>query len=334
MQRPHPLPAIAVGLLALASCGVEGEVPADAEAPTAAATSPREARPEITPEQGFPAKVRSFTGDVVLLEAPPRRIIAGNASVLDGLAALVEPDRIAALPDTALRYSLLAEDPGGFGELPRLESFEAEAILAPRPDLVLVHGYQRGTTVDRVLERGVPLVVLPAVTSWTDTLEGLRTLARLVGEDERGARLVDDLEGRRRRLQEPAARSGLTVLPYGNYGAGGSTAGAGTTWQVMIELAGMRNAATEAGLVGHPGIDFEQILAIQPDFFLVGDGADGEAGSAETVLRAEAALGSLEAVREGRFLRLPEALYSTSSHHVLTAAEALAAQAEALLAGE
>lgn len=271
---------------------------------------------------------------MVLLEAPPRSIIAGNASVLDGLAALVEPERIAALPDTALRYSLLAEDPAGFGELPRLESFEAEAILAPRPDLVLVHGYQRGTTVDRVLERGVPLVVLPAVTSWTDTLEGLHTLARLVGEEERGARLVDDLEERRRRLQEPAARSGLTVLPYGNYGAGGSTAGAGTTWQVMIELAGMRNAATEAGLVGHPGIDFEQILAIRPDFFLVGDGTDGEAGSAETVLRAEAALGSLEAVREGRFLRLPEALYSTSSHHVLTAAEALAAQAEALLAGE
>ena len=330
MNRSLPARLLAAALLGLASCGTEadqGDPAASAEA------SPRlqESQPRITPERGFPAKVRSFTGAVVLVEAPPQRLIAGNASVLDALAELVDPGRIAALPETALRYSVLASDPGPWADLPRLDAFEAEALLAPQPDLVLVHGYQRGTTVDRVLESGVPLVVLPAVTSWEDTLDGLRTLARLCGEEERGAALVGGLEERRARLAEPARRSGLTVLPYGNYGAGGSTAGAGTTWQVMIELAGMRNAATEAGLVGHPPIDFEQLLAIQPDFFLVGDAEDGTPGSAETVLTSEAALSSLEAVREGRFLRLPEALYSTSSHHVLTAAEVLAAQAEAQL---
>jgi iron complex transport system substrate-binding protein len=333
MHAPQPLHALTAGLLLLAACGGGEEAPSSAGEPTAPAAL-REAQPEITPERGFPAKVRSFTGDVVLVEAPPQRLIAGNASVLDGLSELVGPERVAALPETALRYSLLAAAPGPWSELPRLPSFEAEAILAPRPDLVLVHGYQLGSTVDRVLERGVPLVVLPAVSSWDDTLAGLRTLARLVGEQERGEALVQDLEERRRRLQEPAPRSGRTVLPYGNYGAGGSTAGAGTTWQVMIELAGLRNAATEAGLVGHPGIDFEQVLAIQPDFFLVAAGEGDEPGSAEAVLRGEAALAGLEAVREGRFLRLPEALYSTSSHHVLTAAEQLAAAADALLEAE
>ena len=334
MSRRLPLPrACALALaLCLTGCGDAPSAASDGAALAAGAGAPVEALPEVTPATGFPAKVKSYTGDTVILPAPPRRILAGNASVLDALVELVEPERLAALPSTAFDYSILHADPGPWADVPRLESFEAEAILAPRPDLVLIGGYQVGSTADRLLERGVPVVVLPSARSWKEVLAGLTTLARLVDEEPRGAALVADLEARRRALQAESARSGMRVLPYGNYGAGGSTAGAGTTWQVMIELAGMRNAATEAGLVGHPSIDFEQILAIQPDFVLVALGEGQAASSAEVLLRDEPALQSLAAVRDVRFLRLPEALYSTASHHVLTAAEALAEQADALLA--
>ena len=156
----------------------------------------------------------------------------------------------------------------------------------------------------------------------------MNEIAAKLDEAQRGQAFVEGLEARRRSLQEKAPRSGMRVLPYGNYGAGGTTAGRGTTWQIMIELAGMRNAAAEAGMDGHPEIEFEQILAIDPDFFLVSEPDGQETGSGETLLRNEPLLQNLRAVKEGRFLRLPEYLYSAASHHVLTAAEMLGEQAD------
>ena len=38
------------------------------------------------------------------------------------------------------------------------------------------------------------------------------------------------------------------VLVYSNYGAGGATAGSGTTWDLILQASGLRNAAAEAGI--------------------------------------------------------------------------------------
>ena len=312
------------------SCAPD-EAPAK-EAQAAEATPGSVSRlPRITPGEGFPAKVTNYDGHTALLESRPARVLAGDAGLMEGLLELLDPERMAALPRTAMTYSVLREEPGVWAEHEVLKSFEAEDILDQDPDLVVVHAYQAGSTLDRLIERDVPVVLFPIATSWKETLATLEALARLVDEGERGARLIADLEGRRRALQTKAPRSGLRVLPYANYGSGGTTAGAGTTWQVMIELAGLRNAASEVGLDGHPEIDFEQLLAIDPDFFLVALPEGQDVGSAEALLRDEPLLANLRAVKQERFLRLPEHLYSAASHHLLTAAERIAAQADGAL---
>lgn len=287
--------------------------------------------PEVTPSSGFPAKVKNYDGHTAVLEAPPQRILAGNASLLDGLLPLIDPGRMPALPSTALSYSSLTEGPGIWGEVPLLKHFDAEEILEPNPDLVVIHAYQAGPAIDRIIERDVPVVVFPVCASWKHLIEQIECLARLVGEQERGSKAIAALEERRHALQEKGPRSGLRVLPYGNYGSGGMTAGAGTTWQIMIELAGMRNAAAEAGLDGHPDIDFEQLLSIDPDFILIAK-SEGQSGSgALEILTSEPLLADLRAIRDQRFLVLPEYLYSSASQELLSAAERIAEQADAQL---
>lgn len=330
-RRLLPLTA-SVLLLALGSCGDEGSASNAAEPQASTPAKQIFSLPEITPEHGFPAKVKSFNGDAALLTEAPQRIVPGNASLLDALVLLVEPERCAALPSTAFAYSSLKDSEGPWTELPQLAKFEAEPILAATPDLVLIHTYQLGTTVDRVIEHDIPVVSFPVAATWKDLLEGISRMARILGVEERGAEALTSLTARAKALQVPAARSNLRVLPYGNYGSGGSTAGAGTTWQIMIELAGMRNAATEAGLDGHPSIDYEQLLAIDPDFFLIAISEGDAQTSVESILKAEPLLANLRAVREKRFLRLPEALYSTASQRLLDAAELIAEQAETLSA--
>jgi len=314
--------------LALAACGKDPKASGGAQTRSRSPRAPASALPEITPEHGFPAKVKSFNGDTALLVRAPRRILAGNASLLEILVELVEPERFAALPAAALSFSSLRGEGERWAEVPPLASFEAESILAAGPDLLLVHAYQLGATVDRVIEGEVPVVAFPVASSWNEILASIQSAARLVGEPERAEELLVDLRRRAARLKEAAPRNDLRVLPYGNYGSGGSTAGRGTTWQIMCELAGLRNAASEAGLEGHPSIDYEQLLAIDPDYFLIATGEEGATTSVEPILCTEPLLANLRAVRERRFLRLPEALYSTASHHLLRAAEMIAAQAD------
>lgn len=320
--------------LPLASCSEEGTTRASE---SVAGTSGEESvagLPDITPATGFPAKIKNHDGRTALLNEAPVRVMAGNASLLDGLVLLLDPQRMAALPSTAFSYSSLSEEPGAWAEVPLLKKFDAEEILEPNPDLVVIHAYQSNSSIDRIIERDVPVVVLPVAGTWKEILAQVSCLARLVDEEERGAQVIEGLEERRRALQAKAPRSGLRVLPYGNYGSGGTTAGAGTTWQVMIELAGMRNAAAEAGLDGHPDIDFEQLLSIDPDFFLIAK-SEGQSGSgALEILKGEPLLADLRAVREQRFLILPESLYSSASQELIKAAERIAIQADGKLTEE
>jgi iron complex transport system substrate-binding protein len=255
------------------------------------------------------------------------RIVPANASSMDYLAELVDADRVAAVPPTALDYSLARAEP--WAALPRFARFASEELLAFDPDLVLVHGWQSRATIARLREAGVCVVELPAVGRWEDVLAGLDLLARAVDEEARGAALRRDLEQRRATLA--AAGGGdlaeLTVLPYGNFGAGGSTAGLGTTRDLIIGLAGLRNAAAEAGMRGNTAIDVERILSLDPDFVLVGAGPDrSERSPSADFLRRERALRNLRALRQGRVVVLSAALYSTASHHLLDGAEELAHQ--------
>ncbi len=142
---------------------------------------------------------------------------------------------------------------------------------------------------------------------------------------------VLEIEARRARLSARAARfAGLRALSYTNLGAGGWTSGSNTTGQILLELAGLTNAAAEAGLAGDAPADQERLLALAPDLFLVGrpDRSESSPPSAN-FLYAEPALQHLEALRARRVVALPPALFTSASPELLRGAELLVESLEA-----
>ncbi len=89
----------------------------------------------------------------------------------------------------------------------------------------------------------------------------------------------------------------------------------------------------EAGFKGHAEIDFEQLLSIDPDFFMISAEEDQGVTGVEAIPCETALLADLLAVREKRRLRLPDSLYLTASLRILLAAEGIAEQAETQLEG-
>jgi iron complex transport system substrate-binding protein len=290
--------------------------------------------PAVEDGASWPRAIHLPEGLDLVLDGPPARVLLGNASSADMITALVGPERLAALPEQAFKYSVLADQPGAFAGVHTFARFEAEVVLSFDPDLVVVDPWAAIETVARLRELGVKVLSLPAVVALDDVRESLRILGLALGAEEKASALLADLDARVAALRASAPRrAGLRALSYANSGAGGWSAGLGTTNHELITLAGLENATAQAGRRDHVRMSFEDLYALDPDFLLVGDYHAGEdEGSTARLLQAEPALADLRAVREHRILLIPARLFSASSQEIVRGAELLAQAVDAWLA--
>lgn len=270
-------------------------------------------------------------GQSVSVPLRARAIVPAAAGAVDIVCALVSPERVAALPRQALKYSGLRNADSPYLKRTRFEVYTAEPILAAGPDLVLAHSWQRGDTTARLTEAGVPVVILPDPRSWDEVVSQVRLVGRLVGAEAAAEELLASYQPRVDVLERSRPDVMLTALCYSNGGAGGWVAGASTTNDEILRLAGLRNLAAEAGRVGHDTITVEELLVLDPDVFVVGGAADAQQpGGTLRMLQEDPSLEQLRAVRGGRVLVLDSWLYTTVSQHMVDAAERLAELARPL----
>ena len=264
------------------------------------------------------------------LAGPPVRVVPVSAGAVDLICSLLPPERVAALPAQALRYSGLREGTSPHLALPTFTVYESERILVFGPDLVVAQTTQSADTTARLRAAGVPVLLLPDANTWPAVREQLLMVARLVDAEPEAQRLVGRYDQRLVELRTSLeGQPRPTALCYSNGGAGGWVAGADTTNDEVLQLAGLRDLAAEAGRRGHSMITYEELLVLDPDLIVVGGQADAQqAGGTAALLQTAAPLAGLRAVREGRILVLDSWLYTATSQHLVDAAVELARLAE------
>ncbi len=263
--------------------------------------------------------------------------MAGNTAAAEFLAFLLGDEgaqRVAALPEQVDAYSSFDFRRAPWSVPERFARYAPEALIALHPDLVVTHEWQSRDTTQILRAQGIPTIVLASARSYEDVRGTLENLGRTLGVETRAKEAIAALDLRVEKLRRNPTGKGLRALEYSNTGTGGMTAGADTTAETMIALAGMRNAAAEAGLKGHVPLDLETLVSIDPDVIVVGAPARDEVGSpTKSVLEKTSALAGLAAVKNGRIAVLPSALLSSDSPCLVEAAERLASEVDALLAG-
>jgi iron complex transport system substrate-binding protein len=262
----------------------------------------------------------------------PIRIVATNATAVDFVFDLVDPDRVVAVPDTVGDYATVDVDFSRWSGEFAFSEFSAEVMLSFDPDLVVVSPWQDQNTINRLIESGVRVVELPAVDELEDIRFAIRSTGEALGEVAAAAELLADFDRRAAALQKAASDRGtVRGLVYTNYGSGGWAAGKGTTAHHMLELAGLVNVAAESGRSGHDGVNIETLLDFAPDVLVISK-PSRDYGVTRSVLEGEKELSTLEAIAKKRIIELPSGLFSTASHHLLDAAELLAKEVDALIA--
>lgn len=232
---------------------------------------------------------------------PPAAIMLYVAvpDLLAGWSMPLAEETLANFPETARTLPVLGRL-SGRGGTANYEQFIRNGI-----DLIVDVGDVGGTYVslaDRVQEQtGIPYLLLDG--SLENSAASLELLARALGREQQIAPLADEVGD----LLARAAASREyynTVTPPKIYLAKGNdgleTAGQRAIHGQLLPLLGLENVVSVADAHGLSRISLEQLYALQPDYILTND-----SHLFKNMINNQS-LNGLKAVREGRFLALPE----------------------------
>lgn len=178
------------------------------------------------------------------------------------LLKLADPDQIAAVSRGADKdYSYMRKTAA---DVPKIRpTIEETAPLAP--DLIF-RQWGGGANAQHAFARfGAKVVTLGFPEDFDGVKENIRLVAGELGQQARGEDLIDEID---KRLQALSSRSGggraLYVTP------GGVTAAAHTMINAIINAAGLKNIAAEAGQVYWPALPAEELLLDPPELIVSG----------------------------------------------------------------
>jgi iron complex transport system substrate-binding protein len=209
------------------------------------------------------------TATLARAEEPPRRIVSLNKCADQLLVALVEPSRIAsvspiAADDFAFMAEVLAQVPANSGR--------GETILMEGGDFVLAGSFGTRPRMDLLRRQGFEVMTLDPWTSLADGQRQVRNVARRLGAEEAGERLVGRIDGSVARATGIAPPRTILVLQHG-----GSTPGRDGIVSEILRAMGLVPYADQLGLPGGGRVSLERVVSAPPDYLLV---PTADAGSA------------------------------------------------------
>ena len=239
----------------------------------------------------------------VMASAPPQRVVSLAPNVTGMVLALGAGDRLVGVTS-------FCDAPAG---VPRIRGGiepEAEAILAASPDLVLATPMTPPGTRRQLADLGLRVEVLDA-----RSLRGIEdSMTRLAGILGVGAPPAAGAEPREAKL--------TAALLFG--ADTGYSAGRGTHAHEILEVAGLRNIAADAG-GPWPQLGEEFLLAADPDVLVVADFGNSSREQIMSALQAHRVRRHLRAVREGRVVVVPAPAFSVPGPEALAEAGRLRA---------
>jgi iron complex transport system substrate-binding protein len=191
----------------------------------------------------------------------PKRVVSVNLCTDQLLLMLADPDQIASI-------SHLARDPESSFMAVQANAFpinhaRLEELLVLRPELILAGPYSEPRLLRSLRRLEIAVEQFPL----TNTLQGIeadiRRLANLLGQVERGERLIMKMRANLARIETNQAHSTRPKALF--YQPRGYSSGSHTLQDEALDYAGWRNLAAEAGIRGYAPLDLETLLLSEPD---------------------------------------------------------------------
>jgi iron complex transport system substrate-binding protein len=204
----------------------------------------------------------------------PMRVVSTNLCGDEYVFRLLPPARIAALSFEAGDHnpvvSTIADKVGGIAQIRP----STEAVLAQRPDLVVMQAGALEKLQANLLAQGVPVLALPYDSSLADIRRTTMLLGARLGAGDKADQLLRAMEATlaqaRTETPRPTVRT-LIYEPNGYASSGGLT-------EALMAVAGLVNAAPGFTPARTGTIPVEEVIAAAPELLILsGDRATVDA---------------------------------------------------------
>lgn len=275
--------------------------------------------------------VTDDSGYTMTLAAKPQRIASLSYGTDEMLVELVAMDRI-------LAFSRWADDPeitfitaGQAAQVKKRALPYAEALIALRPDLIVAAtSTLRPEALQTLREVGIPVYISKSPKNLEEVKHKVGNLARVVGEENNGQRIINRMEEALQRLEEKLApvtpdkrKCGMAFDFSGVIGSKSSLLAD------IFNYARIKNGALREGGIdqGENRLSKEQIVAINPDIFLLPtwnyDGYSGVQAYRQQIMN-DPAFRHVAAVRNNQVKLVSDRYRYVTSQHVVISIEVFA----------
>jgi iron complex transport system substrate-binding protein len=210
----------------------------------------------------------------------PQRIVSMNLCTDQLLLLLVPAERIASVSALSLdpHSSYMADAAQGH----HTNHGKSEEILPLKPDLVLSSGYAARPAVELLRKLGHRVEMLPMANSIAGIRENISSVAALVGEEQKGAEIIEQMDRRVAQVQTQLAGTNKRAIFYQPRGY---TSGRNTLQDEALRIAGWENVAATVGINGYSQIGLEKLLIAQPEQIFTSSYAPGTSSMAQRQLQ-------------------------------------------------
>lgn len=258
----------------------------------------------------YPVTVTDQAARTVTIEKEPEKLVSCYYIGSSLLIALDLDDKMVGIEGKADKRAIYKLSAPRLTELPSVGSakeFDLEGCAALKPDLVILPLKLKDTAA-KLDELGIQTLLINPESSEL-LLETIDLVAEAANKTERAAELKSFIEKQQQLLKEKLADAEKPTVYLGGNSNFLSTAGRNMYQNGLIELAGGVNAAAGIEDTYWAEVDYEQILAWNPQYIVL---ASDASYTAEEILGNEA-LSLCDAVQNGHVIQLPSDVESWDS---------------------
>ncbi len=258
---------------------------------------------EESTQTSYPVTLTDQAGREVTIEAQPEKIVSGYYISTSLLIALGQEDKLVGIEAKADERPIYRLSAPELIELPNVGSakqFDLEGCAALEPDLVILP-LKLSDAAETLTELGIPvLLVNPEDQALSDEMREIVSTA--LNCKEQADALEEFVAKQQEFLAEATANSENPTVYLAGNSSFLSTAGSKMYQNSLITLAGGKNVAAEITDTYWAEIDYEQLLAWDPDYIVIAAEADYGVEDVYT----DPNLSDLRAVKENRVYVMPD----------------------------
>ena len=209
-------------------------------------------------------------GAEIVLRERPHHIVSLGLSTDEILLSLASPEQIAALTSYADDPGLCSMTEAAQAVSVKIKDKSPESVLALDPDLVLVTDGVPKELADSLRDLGISVFVFHTPKRIDGIFAHIETIGQMIGQEENAAALIAE---KRALLAEVEGRVGdipeekrPIVVAFAFSGVFGRKDG---LFDDMCRHASLRNGAAMVGLTAETSVSMEQVVALNPDVFLL-----------------------------------------------------------------